>query len=123
MSDTPQLPMEKRITVDEVYKVLMFNNRDPNTYNIQFWADHFKISPEVIRNIFNYLAFPVMDQKTKKIDEVLYFIDVDLMDKRKMITGLDRETYLKFLESDHRARMLEDYGDEAGLFGKGTLED
>lgn len=54
---------------------------------------------------------------------MLYFIDIDLMDKRKLITGLDRETYLRYLESDYKQRMLEEYGDEQGLFSKGTLSE
>ena len=29
-----ELPTEKRILVDEVYKILYFNNQNPETYNI-----------------------------------------------------------------------------------------
>jgi len=29
-----ELPSDKRILVDEMYKILFFNNRDPETYNI-----------------------------------------------------------------------------------------
>ena len=67
------LPTEKRILVDEIYKILMFNNVDPETYTISFWSDYFNISPSTIRNVVNYMAYPVVDQKTKKIISILYF--------------------------------------------------
>ena len=35
------LPTPKRILVDEIYKILMFNNMDPETYTINFWSDYF----------------------------------------------------------------------------------
>ena len=37
------LPTEKRILVDEMYKILYFNNKDPETYTVSFWADYFNI--------------------------------------------------------------------------------
>ena len=55
------LPTEKRILVDEIYKILYFNNRDPETYTISFWSDYFNISPATIRNVVNYMAYPVYD--------------------------------------------------------------
>ena len=87
-------------------------------YNIAFWSDYFKISPATIRNIVNYLAYPVVDLHTKEVKDVLYFVDVDLERKKNMIANLDRETYLNFLEKDYEQRMIEEYGDEAGYFGK-----
>lgn len=45
---------------------------------MSFWADHFKISPAVIRNIVNYMAFPMTDPETKQVTHVLYFIDSEL---------------------------------------------
>ena len=56
-----ELPSEKRILVDEIYKLLLFNNYDPETFNLQFWADYFKISASALRNIVNYVAFPITD--------------------------------------------------------------
>ena len=67
------LPSEQRILVDELFKILYMNNKDPETYTISFWSDYFKIAPAVVRNIVNYMAFPVMDDKTKKIKEILFF--------------------------------------------------
>ncbi len=55
------LPTEKRILTDEIYKVLYFNNENPQKYNVAFWADHFQISAAAIRNIVNYIAYPLVD--------------------------------------------------------------
>lgn len=35
-----------------------------------------------------------------------------------LLEDLDRETYFKFLETDYSKRMVEEYGDEIGLFGR-----
>lgn len=61
------LPSEKRILVDEMFKILAFNNMDPETYTISFWSDYFNIAPATIRNVVNYMAYPVTDDKTKKV--------------------------------------------------------
>jgi len=39
------------------------------------------------------------------------------MSQRKMLAELDRETYVEFLETDYRKRMIAEHGDELGLFG------
>jgi len=72
------LPTEKRILVDEIYKILYFNNADPQTYTVSFWAEHFQISPAAFRNIVNYVAFPLTDPDSKQVTKVLYFIDSEL---------------------------------------------
>lgn len=51
---------------------------DPETYTISFWADYFKISPATIRNVVNYMAYPIFNDATKKIEGVLYFKDTEL---------------------------------------------
>ena len=56
-----ELPTEKRILVDEIFKVLWFNNKDPETFTISFWSDYFNISPATIRNVVNYMAYPIVD--------------------------------------------------------------
>jgi len=67
------LPTDKRILVDEVFKILYFNNQDPDTFSISFWSDYFNISPATVRNVVNYMAYPIVDDKTKKVIKVLYF--------------------------------------------------
>lgn len=112
-----ELPSAHRMLVDEIYKVLYFNNKDPETYTIAFWAEYFQISPASVRNIVNYMAYPIIDVETKKVKQVLYFIDIDLMKSRKMLSELDRDSYFEYLEADYRKRMIEEHGDELGLFG------
>ena len=65
--------MEKRILVDEIFKILYFNNQDPETFTISFWADYFNIDPATIRNVVNYMAYPVIDPQTKNVKNILYF--------------------------------------------------
>lgn len=55
----------------------------------------------------NYLAYPIVDIKTKKVVDVLYFVDTDLQKQRKLLADLDRETYFKVLENDYNKRMIE----------------
>ena len=76
------------------------------------------MSPSIIRNIVNYVAYPEVDQTTKRIKNILYFVDTEIAKQRKLIADLDRETYLNFLENDYSKRMIEEYGDELGLFGQ-----
>jgi len=73
-----ELPSDKRILIDEVYKLLLFNNEDPQTFNIQFWSDYFKIAPAALRNIVNYVAYPLCDPETKQVVKILTFIDSEL---------------------------------------------
>ena len=92
------LPTEKRILVDEMYKILAFNNMDPEIYTISFWSDYFKIKPATIRNVVNYMAYPVCDDKTKQVVQILYFQDSELQNEFKNIESVDRSTYLGLLE-------------------------
>ena len=112
------LPSEKRILVDEMYKILYMNNQDPETYTISFWSEYFNISPATIRNVVNYMAYPLIDPKTKKVTSVLYFKDTELVQQTNLLENLDRDTYLGFLETDYYQRMKEEYKDEIGLFGR-----
>ena len=114
------LPTEKRILIDEIYKMLYFNNADPELYTVSFWADHFKISPAAVRNIVNYVAFPLTDPDTKQVKKVLYFIDSELQKQSQelLTAGIDREKYLRYLEADYSKRMVEEHGKELGIFGR-----
>jgi hypothetical protein len=65
------------------------------------------------------VAYPIIDPTTKKVTDMLAFIDTELEQKRKLLTeDLNRGTYFKFLESDYQKRMIEEYGDEIGYFGR-----
>ena len=116
-----ELPSEKRILVDEVYKILLFNNQDPQTFTIEFWADYFKISPAAIRNIVNYVAYPLTDPQTKKVIKVLTFIDSEMITKAQqglLPENISREEYFAYLEADYSKRMVEEHADETGLYGR-----
>lgn len=107
------LPTEKRILTDEIYKILHFNNENPSKYNIAFWANHFSIAPAAIRNIVNYVAYPLVDQETKHVIKVMTFIDSDLQKLDMQLIGeLNRDNYFKYLEADYSKRITEQYGDE-----------
>lgn len=67
------------------------------------------------------MAFPVVDNQTKKVKEVLYFVDSELQKRRKELVNLDRDSYLKFLEHDYAKRSIAEFGDEKGYFGIGSL--
>lgn len=50
----------------------------------------------------NYVAYPIVDmQGSKKVKEVLYFVDTELQKRRKELAELDRESYMRFLEHDY----------------------
>jgi hypothetical protein len=115
------LPSAKRILVGEMYKILAFNNMDPEIYTITFWSEYFKISPATIRNIVNYVAYPIFNQKTKKLESVLYFQDTELVEQFKHLENkndISREDYLGYLEADYYDRVVKEHADEKGLFGK-----
>lgn len=76
-----ELPTEKRLLCDEVYKMLLFNNEDPQTFTVEFWADYFKIPAAALRNIVNYVAYPLCDPVTKQVTKTLYFIDSEMIIK------------------------------------------
>lgn len=102
-----------------MYKVLLLNNENPQKFNVAFWADHFQISPAAIRNIVNYVAYPLVDQETKKVVKVMTFIDSDLQKLDMQLIGeLNRDNYFKYLEADYSKRLKDQYSDEQGLFGK-----
>ena len=99
-----QIAQDHRILIDEIYKVLYLNNEDPHTYNVRFWAKHFKIDPAAIRNIFNYLGYPIVDPKSKTVGRTLVFIDVDMMNHQEKIKDLTRDDYIRYLEEDYYRR-------------------
>ena len=69
----------------------------------------------------NYVAYPIVDLQTKKVKEVLYFVDTELQKRRKELLELDRDSYLSFLEHDYTKRSIEEYSGEKGHFGIGAL--
>mmetsp|Transcript_28401 Transcript_28401/g.32841 ORF Transcript_28401/g.32841 Transcript_28401/m.32841 type:complete len:593 (+) Transcript_28401:24-1802(+) len=67
-------PEESRILLDELTKVLYLNNSDPKKYNLTFWAEHFNIEPQKLRNIFNFVSYPIAGTNEKELGRVIRFI-------------------------------------------------
>ena len=101
--ENKELEQDHRILIDEIYKVLYLNNKDPYFYNVKFWAKHFKIDPAAIQNIFNYLGYPVVNPETKNVDKTLIFIDVDMLDKGKL-KNVTLDDFIMYLEEDYYRR-------------------
>lgn len=99
------LSQDHRVLRDEIYKVLFLNNQNPEIYNVKFWSNHFKIDPAAIRNMFNYLAYPIVDQKSKTVVKILYFIDMDIVRNREKLQDITREDYSNYLEEDYYRRL------------------
>lgn len=70
-------PQEGRILQNELNKALFLNNTNPSKYNIEFWAEFFNIEPVNLRNVFNYVSYPVLDESEGKIIRILRFLDQD----------------------------------------------
>ncbi|CAI2360045.1 unnamed protein product [Moneuplotes crassus] len=100
-----ELPQDHRMLTNEIYKVLYLNNEDPELYNVKFWATHFKIDPSAIRNIFNYLAYPVFDPFSHKLERILYFIDADFVKNSHKLQDVTRKDYMNYLEEDYYRRL------------------
>ncbi|KRX09563.1 hypothetical protein PPERSA_12306 [Pseudocohnilembus persalinus] len=61
-----EAPQEQKILLSEMTKVLYLNNRDPKKYDLQYWAQHFNIEPQKLRNIFNYISYAIPDVTNEK---------------------------------------------------------
>ncbi|EAS02419.1 hypothetical protein TTHERM_00727790 (macronuclear) [Tetrahymena thermophila SB210] len=59
-------PEEKRILLTEMTKILFLNNQNPKKYNVEFWANHFNLEPQKLRNIFNYISYAIPDVTNEK---------------------------------------------------------
>lgn len=66
----------------------MLNNENPSLYNVDFWSRHFSIPIPAVRNIFNYLAYPIIDIKTKEVTGYMTFIDEELEKNVKLIADM-----------------------------------
>lgn len=72
---------ESRILQDELTKVLYLNNINPEKvilkliifvlisffqYTLTFWAEHFNIEPQKLRNIFNFISYAVPSEDEQR---------------------------------------------------------
>lgn len=94
-----QTPTDGRILIEEYYKVLYLNNEDPEKYNFTYWEKYFGVSKVTLRNIFNYVFFPLPDEKNpNEVGKILYFQDVEFAKKRDMIAEMTGDEYKEYLE-------------------------
>lgn len=55
-----------------------------------------------MRNILNYVAYPIIDPSTKKMRDMMVFVDNELQEKLKLLAEeVDRDTYFRVLERDY----------------------
>jgi len=93
------LPSEHRIHIEEYYKVLFLNEENHAKYDFEFWNKYFDIDPNTLRNIFNYVYFPVSDyEKPGEVNRILYFKDKEYEERRKLISKMSMEEYNEYLQ-------------------------
>ena len=84
------MPTNGRILVDEYFKALHLNNENPEKYSFTYWENYFKVDKQTLRNIFNYVFFPIPDEKNKEdVGKVLNFQDFEYAKRRKMISDMN----------------------------------
>jgi hypothetical protein len=104
-----QLPFDGRILVEEYYKALYLNDENPETYNINYWSEYFKVTTMTLRNIFNYVFFPIPDEKNPSdVGKILYFKDAELSNRRKLISQMTGEEYKDYLGNTDKRPELEE---------------
>ncbi len=104
-----QLPFEGRILIEEYYKALYLNDENPEIYNINYWQDYFKVTTHTLRNIFNYVFFPIPDEKSlSDVGKILYFKDAELAKRRLMISEMTGEEYKDYLTNTEMRPELEE---------------
>lgn len=69
-------PQDGKILLTELSKTLLLNTKDPEKYNIEFFARYFNIEPRVLRNVLNTISYPVVNEETGQILKMLRFIDL-----------------------------------------------
>lgn len=69
-------PSEGRILHDELTKALLLNNTNPSKYNIEYWSTYFNIEPQQLKNTFNYVSYPILDEGEGEIVRILRFVNL-----------------------------------------------
>jgi hypothetical protein len=83
------MPTLGRILVEEYFRTLHLNSEDTEKYNFSYWEKYFKVDKQVLRNIFNYVYFPIPDDLNKEeVSKVLQFQDIEYAKRRKFIAEM-----------------------------------
>lgn len=106
LANTPTIG---RILVEEYPKVLVLNNEDNIKYNFNYWENYFEVeNSKTLRNIFNYVFVPLIDEDKREVKKILYFTDIEFTNRRKMIADMSNEEYQEYLESTDERPELEE---------------
>lgn len=93
-----EYPSEDRVHLNELYKVYLLNEEDYKTYNFNYWNKYFNVSPVTLRNIFNYVYFPIPDYEIKdKINRIIQFRDIEYEKRRELLSKMSHEEYEEYL--------------------------
>jgi len=92
-----EIPISKSVQVEDLIKILYLNNKDPYKYTMKFWASFFDVDIEMLRNVLNFMAYPVYTLKNPdEISEIYTFKDVDPLKKHKLIGEMNEEEYFEY---------------------------
>lgn len=69
-------PQDGKVLLTELAKTMFLNAKDPEKYNIEFFARYFNIEPRTLRNVLNTISYPVIEEQTGRIIKMLRFIDL-----------------------------------------------
>ena len=70
-------PQDGRVLIPELAKLLYLNSQDPVKYNIKFFALYFNIEPQMLKNIVNYVGYPMIDETQGKVVKILRFVHLE----------------------------------------------
>ena len=62
-----------KILITELSKALFLNSQDAKKYTLEYFARYFNIEPRLLRNVFNYVSYPIVDENTGDIVQMLRF--------------------------------------------------
>ena len=69
-------PQDGKMLLTELAKTIWLNAQDPEKYNTEYFALYFNIEPQKLRNILNYISFPVVDEEAGMVVKQLRFTDL-----------------------------------------------
>lgn len=74
--DDDVLLNDGKIFVEEIPYILFLNNNQPRVYNVDFFAEYFKMDRSDFRMIFEFISYPLKNTKETETEKILRFIDL-----------------------------------------------
>lgn len=103
------LPAPGRIHIDEYYKTLFLNEENNKRYDFNYWVNYYDVDPTVLRNILNYVYYPVQDSvNPSEINRIIYFKDPEYEERRKMISSMNTQEYDDYMKNTKERPELEE---------------